>query len=113
MPEDNHFTAIIIWVIRINEKGTVKNKRASKRVTAVTSASGERSNSYLRFVKNVYRSMVGDDRMNALFLLFIHRDIQQNNRHVCYSSSTANVFRQSPHVNEKTKTMEIDIIIFL
>lgn len=44
----------------------------------VTSASVERSNSSLKFVKNVYRSTMGDDRMNALLLLFIHKDIAVN-----------------------------------
>ena len=44
-------------------------------VTAVTSAGVERSNSSLRFVKNVYRSTMGEDRLNALLLVFVHRDI--------------------------------------
>ena len=35
----------------------------------------ERGNSALRFVKTVYRSTMGEDRMNALLLLFIHKDI--------------------------------------
>jgi hypothetical protein len=45
-------------------------------VTPVTTATVERSNSSLRFVKNVYRSTMGEDRLNALLLLFIHRDIE-------------------------------------
>ena len=32
-------------------------------------------NSSLRFVKNVYRSSMREERLNALLLLFIHKDI--------------------------------------
>ena len=39
----------------------------------VTSAGVERANSSLRYIKNVYRSTMTEDRLNAL--LFIHRDI--------------------------------------
>ena len=35
----------------------------------------ERSNPSLRFVKNVYRSTMIEERLNALLLLFIHKDI--------------------------------------
>jgi len=45
-------------------------------VTPVTTATVERSNSSLRFVKNVYRSTMDEYRLNALLLLFIHRDIE-------------------------------------
>jgi len=38
----------------------------------------EHSNSSLRFVKTVYRSNMGQERLNALLLLFIHRDIELN-----------------------------------
>jgi len=44
-------------------------------VTPVTAASVERSNSTLRYVKNSYRSSFGEERLNALLLLFIHEDI--------------------------------------
>ena len=44
-------------------------------ITPVTSATVERSNSSLRFVKNVYRSTMGEERLNALLLLFVHKDI--------------------------------------
>jgi len=47
-------------------------------ITPVTSATVERSNSSLRFVKNVYRSTMGEERLNALLLLFIHKDIPLN-----------------------------------
>ena len=40
----------------------------------VTSAGVERANSSLRYIKNVYRSTMTEDRLNAL--LFIHRDIK-------------------------------------
>ncbi|XP_078585777.1 52 kDa repressor of the inhibitor of the protein kinase-like [Branchiostoma floridae x Branchiostoma japonicum] len=44
-------------------------------LTPVTSAGVERSNSALRYIKNVYRSTMSEDRLNALILLFIHKDI--------------------------------------
>ena len=44
-------------------------------ITPVTSATVERSNSSLRFVKNVYRSTMAEYRLNALLPLFIHKDI--------------------------------------
>jgi len=47
-------------------------------ITLVTSATAERSNSSLRFVKNVYRSTMGEERLNALLLFFIHKDIPLN-----------------------------------
>ena len=45
-------------------------------VTPVTTATVERSNSSLRFIKNAYRSTMRLERLNALLLLFIHRDIE-------------------------------------
>ena len=44
-------------------------------IAPVASATVERSNSSLRFVKNVYRSTMREERLNALLLLFIHKDI--------------------------------------
>ena len=44
----------------------------------VSSAIVERSNFCMRFVKNVYRSTMGEERLNALPLLFIHKDIPLN-----------------------------------
>ena len=41
--------------------------------TAATSASEERENSALRHVK--IRSMMGEERLNALLLVYIRRDI--------------------------------------
>ena len=47
-------------------------------LTPITTCTVERSNSSLRFVKTVYRSNMGQERLNALLLLFIHRDIELN-----------------------------------
>ena len=41
----------------------------------VTSATVERSNSSLRFVKSCFRGTMREDRLNALSLLFIHKDV--------------------------------------
>ena len=40
-------------------------------ITPVTSATVERSNSSLRFVKNVYPNNVGDERLNAIATTYI------------------------------------------
>jgi hypothetical protein len=48
-------------------------------VTSVNTATGKRSNSSLHFVKDVYRSTMGEDRLNALLLPLIHRDAEQDN----------------------------------
>ena len=47
-------------------------------LTPITTCTVERSNSSLRFVKTVYRSNMGQERLNALLLLFIYRDIELN-----------------------------------
>ena len=41
-----------------------------------TSASVERANSALRFVKNVYRSKMSEDRLNSVILMSIHKYIK-------------------------------------
>jgi len=41
----------------------------------VTTSSAERSFSTLRFLKSYLRSTMGDDRLNGLAMLYIHRDI--------------------------------------
>ena len=41
----------------------------------VTSAGVERANSSLRYIKNVYRSTMLEERLNALIVLFVHRGI--------------------------------------
>jgi len=51
-------------------------------VTPITTATVERSNSSPRFVKTVYRNNMGEERLNALLLLFIHRDIELNHEEV-------------------------------
>ena len=44
-------------------------------IALVTSATVERSNSSLAFAKSVFRSNMREDRLNALLLLFIHKDV--------------------------------------
>ena len=44
-------------------------------IAPVTSATMERSNSSLRIVDSGFRSTMIEDRLNALLLLFIHKDI--------------------------------------
>ena len=39
-------------------------------ITPLTSADVERSNSSLRFVKNVYPNTVGDERLNAIAAIY-------------------------------------------
>ena len=43
--------------------------------TAAASVSVERANSALRHVKADFCSMMGEKRLNALLLVYIHRDI--------------------------------------
>ena len=38
----------------------------------------ERANFSLIFIKKVYRSTMGEDRFNALMLLYVHKDIELN-----------------------------------
>ena len=42
---------------------------------SVTSSSTERARSSLKLIKNVMRSTMGEDRLNALLLLYVYRDI--------------------------------------
>jgi hypothetical protein len=44
-------------------------------LSGVTSAEVERTNSSLTFITNAYMSTMGEDRLNALLLMFVHRDI--------------------------------------
>ena len=44
-------------------------------LTSVTTSDVERANSSLRYIKNSFRSTMGQDRFNALILLYIHKDI--------------------------------------
>ena len=41
----------------------------------VTSVGVERANSSLRYIKNVYRGSMLNECLNALILLFVHRDV--------------------------------------
>ena len=47
-------------------------------LTSVTSSGVERANSSLRFVKNAFRSTMGEDRLNALILMYVNNDIEIN-----------------------------------
>ena len=42
---------------------------------SITSASVERANSALDYVKTELRSTMGQDRLNDLILLYVHKDI--------------------------------------
>ena len=44
-------------------------------IAPVTSATVERSNSSPRLIKSGFRSTMREDGLNALLLLFIHKDI--------------------------------------
>jgi hypothetical protein len=44
--------------------------------SVLKSNSTERANSSLKLIKNVMRSTMGEDRLNALLLLYVHRDIK-------------------------------------
>ena len=44
-------------------------------VVPVAAATVERGNSALKYVKNELRSTMGQDRLNALILLYVHKDI--------------------------------------
>ena len=44
-------------------------------LTSVTSSTVDRANASLRFIKNAFRSTMGEDRFNALILLYVHKDI--------------------------------------
>lgn len=45
-------------------------------ITPVTVATTERANSALKHIKSPKRSKMGQDRLNALLLLFVHKDIK-------------------------------------
>ena len=44
----------------------------------VTTATGERSFSALKYVKSALRSTMSEDRLNGLTMLFVHKDIKLN-----------------------------------
>ena len=44
-------------------------------LVSATSSSVERANSSLKYIKNKLRSTTGQDRFNALILMFVHKDI--------------------------------------
>ena len=43
---------------------------------SATSASVERKNSVLKFLKNFYRSKMSEDRLNSLILMYVYKDIK-------------------------------------
>ena len=45
-------------------------------VISATSASGERSNSTLRYIKTIYRNSMSELRLNAPILMYVHRYIK-------------------------------------
>ena len=45
-------------------------------VIPATSASVERSNSALRYLKNIYRNSISESHLNALILMYVHRYIK-------------------------------------
>ena len=45
-------------------------------VIPATSASVEISNSALRYIKNIYRNIMSEPRLNALILMYVHRYIK-------------------------------------
>ena len=47
-------------------------------ITPVTTASTERANSALKFVKSDRRSTMSQDRLNSLILLYVHKDLRLN-----------------------------------
>ena len=47
-------------------------------IVSVTSATVERAHSSLKHIKTVKRSTMGQDRLNALMLMYVHRDIPIN-----------------------------------
>ena len=63
-----------------------------------TSASVERANSALRYVKTDFRSTMLEGRLNALLLLYLHSDIKLDYKkyysHVCYALSEKNGFKK-------------------
>ena len=45
-------------------------------LTSVTASGVERANSSLKFIKNASRSTMGEDRFNALILMYEHYDLE-------------------------------------
>ena len=47
-------------------------------ITPVTASTTEQANSALKFIKSDRRSTMGQDRLNSLLLLYVHKDIKIN-----------------------------------
>ena len=62
-------------------------------LTPVTSSGVERAHSALKFIKTPHRSTMGQDRLVALMLLFVHRDIPLDYNKVIDKYATKNLRR--------------------
>ena len=66
----------------ISEKKKKKKKSGNNRVFEIflvipaTSACVERSNSVLRYIKNIHRNSISEPRLNAQILMYVHRYIK-------------------------------------
>ena len=47
-------------------------------ITPVTASTTKRANSALKFIKSDRNSTMGQDRLNSLLLLYVHKDLQIN-----------------------------------
>ena len=56
----------------------------------VTSAECERSFSRLRLIKTYLRSTIGEERLNGLAMIFIHRDIKIDKEEVIDNFARSN-----------------------
>ena len=65
-------------------------------ITSVTSCGVERANSSLRFVKSSLRSTMGEDRFNALMLLYVHKNIALDIDTIVAKASEENVVAEHP-----------------
>ena len=64
-------------ILQTEEAFTVEEyKHTHTRTIPATSASVERANADLKFVKNVYRSKMSEDRLNSLILIYVYKDIK-------------------------------------
>ena len=52
--------------------------------TVSTSATIERANSSLRYIKTDFRKSMTEDRFNALILIYVHRDIELDREKIIY-----------------------------
>ena len=62
-------------------------------VTPITAASAERANSSLKHVMTPKRSTMQEDRLNALVLMYVHRDIKIDTDRIVDMYATSNASR--------------------